>query len=100
VRDQGPGIPAEFKSHIFEKFAQADATDARQKGGTGLGLSIVRQIVERLGGKVGFRDAPGGGTIFYVVLPCWGSKTETASQIASLLHSDRPVARAANQGRG
>ena len=71
VRDQGPGIPDEFKSHIFEKFAQADATDARQKGGTGLGLCIVKEIVERLGGKVGFDDAPGGGAIFYVDLPVW-----------------------------
>jgi PAS domain S-box-containing protein len=72
VRDRGPGIPPEFKPRIFEKFAQADATDARQKGGTGLGLSIVKQIVARLGGKVGFHDAPGGGTVFHVDLPSLG----------------------------
>ena len=71
VRDHGPGVPEDFKPHIFEKFAQADATSARQKGGTGLGLSIVKQIVERLGGEVGFDDAPGGGTIFHVELPAW-----------------------------
>jgi PAS domain S-box-containing protein len=69
VRDHGGGIPAEFKLHVFEKFAQADATDARQKGGTGLGLSIVREIVVRLGGRVAFADADGGGTVFYVDLP-------------------------------
>jgi signal transduction histidine kinase len=71
VRDHGIGIPEDFRVHLFEKFAQADATNARQKGGTGLGLSIVKQIVERLGGEVGFSDAPGGGTIFYVELPTW-----------------------------
>jgi signal transduction histidine kinase len=71
VRDHGPGIPVDFKPLIFEKFAQADAGDARQKGGTGLGLSIVKQIVDRLGGEVGFADAPGGGTFFHVQLPCW-----------------------------
>lgn len=71
IRDHGPGIPVDFKPLIFEKFAQADAGDARQKGGTGLGLSIVKQIVDRLGGEVGFADADGGGTIFYVQLPCW-----------------------------
>ena len=71
VRDFGPGIPPDFKSHIFEKFAQADGTNSRRKGGTGLGLSIVKQIVERLGGQVGFDDAPGGGTTFYVELPVW-----------------------------
>jgi len=71
VRDHGPGIPVDFKPLIFEKFAQADAGAARQKGGTGLGLSIVKQIVDRLSGEVGFGDAPGGGTIFHVELPCW-----------------------------
>jgi signal transduction histidine kinase len=71
VRDQGAGIPADFRPLIFEKFAQADARDARQKGGTGLGLSIVKQIVDRLGGEVGFTDAIGGGSVFYVQLPSW-----------------------------
>ncbi|MDB5584401.1 MAG: hypothetical protein JWR80_9577, partial [Bradyrhizobium sp.] len=74
VRDHGFGVPDDFKLHIFEKFAQADATNSRQKGGTGLGLSIVKQIVERLGGKVGFDDAPGGGAIFYVELPAWDGR--------------------------
>jgi PAS domain S-box-containing protein len=69
VRDHGPGIPDDFKHEIFEKFAQADSSDTRQKGGTGLGLSIVKQMVTRLGGEVGFDDAPGGGTIFYVDFP-------------------------------
>jgi len=73
IRDHGPGIPTDFKSRVFEKFAQADSTNAKQKGGTGLGLSIVKQIVGRLGGKVGFTDAPGGGTIFHVDLPCSGA---------------------------
>jgi PAS domain S-box-containing protein len=71
VRDHGSGVPDEFKPHIFEKFAQADATNTRQKGGTGLGLSIVKQIVERLGGEISFDDAPGGGAIFCVELPAW-----------------------------
>ena len=71
MRNHGPGISADFRPHIFDRFAQADATNARQKGGTGLGLSIVKQIVDRLGGEVVFADAPGGGTIFHVELPRW-----------------------------
>jgi CheY-like chemotaxis protein/two-component sensor histidine kinase len=69
VADRGSGIPEDFKSRIFSKFAQADASATREKGGTGLGLSIVREIITRLGGSVGFEDRPGGGTLFYVDLP-------------------------------
>ena len=68
VRDQGEGIPTEFKPRIFQRFAQADGTNTKKTGGTGLGLSIVKEIVARLGGEVGFANAPGGGTIFYVDL--------------------------------
>jgi DNA-binding response OmpR family regulator/nitrogen-specific signal transduction histidine kinase len=75
VRDHGGGIPPDFKPHVFEKFSQADATSSKEKGGTGLGLSIVKQIVERLHGDVGFNDAPGGGTIFYVDLPACEAET-------------------------
>ena len=71
VRDHGPGIAADFKRRVFERFAQADVDDARLRGGTGLGLSIVKEIVERLDGEVSFGDAPGGGTVFHVDLPCW-----------------------------
>ena len=71
VRDHGSGIAADFMPYVFERFAQADATNTRRKGGTGLGLSIVKQIVDRLGGEVDFVAAPGGGTIFHVELPCW-----------------------------
>ena len=83
VRDQGPGIPEAFKPRIFQKFAQADATDARQKSGTGLGLSIVQQIVIRLGGDVGFEDAPGGGTIFYVTIPRWRQAADSGRGLGS-----------------
>src|SRR5258708_38416831 len=65
VRDHGPGIPEEFRSRIFEKFAQAHGLDARQNGGTGLGLNIVKQLVDQHGGKVVFEAASGGGTLFY-----------------------------------
>jgi signal transduction histidine kinase len=87
VQDHGSGIPTEFRSHVFERFARADATDARLTGGTGLGLTIVKQIVDRLGGEVSFVDASGGGTIFSVELPSWEGK-------ADLLHEERMQANA------
>lgn len=89
IRDHGPGIPDAYKDSIFEKFVQVDATDARRRGGAGLGLCIVKQIVERLDGKVDFEAAPGGGTVFHVVLP--------ASEQAIPVDADgkEPVARIA-----
>lgn len=69
VRDHGPGIPVEFQSRIFGKFAQADASNTRQKGGTGLGLAICKQIVERHGGRIWFESQPGAGAVFHVDLP-------------------------------
>jgi signal transduction histidine kinase len=69
VRDRGPGIPPEFRSRIFQKFAQADTSTSREKGGTGLGLSISKAIVERLGGRIDFDSDPGRATTFYFELP-------------------------------
>lgn len=69
VIDRGEGISDAFRSRIFGKFAQADASDSRKKGGTGLGLSIVREIVVRLGGSVSFDSIEGAGSSFHVDLP-------------------------------
>jgi PAS domain S-box-containing protein len=83
VQDRGNGIPDDFKPHIFEKFAQADGTDARLKSGTGLGLSIVKQIVIRLGGQVSFDNAPDRGTIFHVELPIWGAADDVIPEFGA-----------------
>ena len=68
IHDEGVGIEREELTRIFEKFVQVEATDDRRRGGTGLGLSIAKQIVTHLGGEIGFEAAPGGGTIFKVLL--------------------------------
>lgn len=71
VTDNGSGIPEEFHSRIFQKFAQADSSDTRYKGGTGLGLSICKAIIEKLGGQIGFETEPNVRTTFYFDLPEW-----------------------------
>ncbi|MGM3386579.1 CHASE domain-containing protein [Stutzerimonas stutzeri] len=92
VTDQGPGIPKGFQSRIFEKFAQADASDSRQKGGTGLGLAITKEFIERMGGRVGFDTIEGAGTTFWCELPVVESSAPSADQgqLRLLVVEDEP----------
>lgn len=69
VQDQGQGIPEAFHSRIFERFAQADSSDARRRGGTGLGLAITRSLVHQMRGQIGFDSQEGQGTRFWLRLP-------------------------------
>jgi PAS domain S-box-containing protein len=69
VRDRGPGIPEEFRARMFQRFAQADASDTKLKGGTGLGLSISRAIIDQLHGTIDYAPMLDGGTAFYFELP-------------------------------
>jgi PAS domain S-box-containing protein len=71
VIDHGPGIPDNFRSHIFQKFSQADSSDTRQKGGTGLGLTISKELIERMNGLIGFDSEEGKGARFYFCMPVW-----------------------------
>jgi PAS domain S-box-containing protein len=69
VSDDGPGVPAEFRARIFERFSQADSSTTREKGGTGLGLHIAQRFVERMNGRIGFDSEPGRGSTFWIELP-------------------------------
>ncbi|MEI6416031.1 MAG: response regulator, partial [Pseudomonadota bacterium] len=79
VRDFGRGIPEAFRNRIFQRFAQADSSDTREKGGTGLGLSITKAIVDRLGGSLDFVSEAGTGTEFFFDLPEWLEVVEQAA---------------------
>ncbi|WP_343211144.1 hybrid sensor histidine kinase/response regulator [Archangium violaceum] len=70
VEDEGPGIPADFLPHIFERFRQLEGGTTRRHGGLGLGLAIVRHLVEQHGGTVrATSEGPGRGATFSVLLP-------------------------------
>jgi two-component system phosphate regulon sensor histidine kinase PhoR len=69
VTDEGPGIPDQDLSRIFERFYRVDKSRARDPGGTGLGLAIVKHLVELHGGQVRVENAPGAGALFTIELP-------------------------------
>jgi len=66
VRDHGPGIAAEDKEHVFDRFYRASS--ARSLPGSGLGLAIVREVAEAHGGRVTVEDPPDGGALLRLSL--------------------------------
>jgi two-component system phosphate regulon sensor histidine kinase PhoR len=68
VSDEGPGIPEEDLSRIFERFYRVDKSRARDPGGTGLGLAIVKHLVELHGGHARAENRPEGGARFTIEL--------------------------------
>ncbi|MFF4033560.1 sensor histidine kinase [Streptomyces sviceus] len=62
VHDDGPGVPEEIRSGVFERFTRADRSTKAQTGGAGLGLSIVAAVVEAHGGSVTLESRPGSTT--------------------------------------
>ncbi|HUR44853.1 MAG TPA: ATP-binding protein [Candidatus Saccharimonadales bacterium] len=68
VRDDGPGVPAEGRERVFERFYRVDRARSRETGGTGLGLAIVKHIIQAHGGEVWMTSEVGQGTTFFFTL--------------------------------
>jgi two-component system sensor histidine kinase KdpD len=73
VVDRGPGIPADNRERIFEKFVRLDEGDRSAVGGSGLGLAICRGIVQAHGGAIWVESEQGSGSTFAFNLPISGS---------------------------
>ncbi|MFI9470526.1 sensor histidine kinase [Streptomyces sp. NPDC052492] len=71
VTDAGPGIPAEDRERVFDRFHRVDKARSRDRGGSGLGLSVARSLVRAHGGDITLTAGP-GATVFTVRLPLRG----------------------------
>ncbi|MEA2386667.1 MAG: two-component system, OmpR family, sensor kinase [Thermoleophilaceae bacterium] len=79
VSDEGPGIPAELRDRIFDRFVRGNGDRSGTNGsGSGLGLSIVRAVAESIGGGVEVGESDSGGARFTVRIPAAGKKREPA----------------------
>lgn len=73
IGDDGPGIPAEQRDRVFERFTRLDGARTTAGGGAGLGLAIARDIVRRHGGTLEIDPGHGPGARFVVTLPFDGA---------------------------
>jgi heavy metal sensor kinase len=69
IADQGPGIPPEHRSRIFDRFFRVDQDRSRERGGSGLGLAIAKWAVDVNQGRISVDGTPPGGAIFRIELP-------------------------------
>ena len=69
VDDSGPGIPAENRTQIFDRFTRLDDSRSTSSGGFGLGMSIMHAVVEAHGGTIALDDSPAGGLRIVIEVP-------------------------------
>ena len=72
VSDTGPGLDAEARAHVFDRFWRADVARHRNSGGAGLGLAICAELVTASDGTIEVAPRSGGGSVFTVRLPAAG----------------------------
>ena len=76
VSDNGIGIPAKDRAHVFERFYRVDKARSRESGGTGLGLSIASEIIAQHHGTISLVEHDAPGTTFRITLPIWQDTQE------------------------
>ncbi len=80
IEDDGPGVPPETLSRLFDKFFRVQPAPPGSRGGTGVGLSVVRGLVEAMGGAIGARSSDGGGLAIVIDLPAGSAEPSSPGE--------------------
>ncbi len=92
VRDEGPGIDAQFLPHVFERFRQADSSSKRTSTGLGIGLALVKELTQLHGGSVKVESERGKGAHFTVAIPIVSNREVSADAASGTARSELPAA--------
>jgi signal transduction histidine kinase len=89
VADTGPGIWARHRDKLFETFERLNAEAVAGIEGAGLGLALSQRLVQAMGGRIGYEDNPGGGSVFWLELPATNAAPGASIAAASQARSAR-----------
>ncbi len=94
VSDTGPGIPESAQPRLFQAFSQVDESSRRAHEGTGLGLAICKQLIELMGGQIGYRRREEGGSSFFFSLPVQSCALPGSSAVSATTPPEAPASAA------
>ena len=88
ISDNGIGMPADYRDHLFERFYRVDRHDSIIRRGTGIGLALTKELVELHNGSINVESEENRGTSFVILIPAITDPTKSA-EIADIIYDGK-----------